>query len=334
MFADFPQRTQGQFLEAGDVGPYVLRMSRMPRWDEWMKRWTRGRPIDWRTPVEDVRRRIWVAARALEGDAPDLLEVRALTVAGAEGPLKARLYVPYAAGVTGPALVFFHGGGFVVGDLDSHDMICRRLAAGARVRVLSIAYRLAPENKFPCAVDDAIAATRWAGEHGAAIGVEPARLGVGGDSAGGNLAAVVAQQARRLGPALKAQMLIYPSTQWVSLTPSQIRFKQGHALTQAAQDFVAEKYLARREDAYDVRCSPLLENDLKGAPAAYVITAGLDPLRDEGLAYADKLAASGVAVAHVDYPDQPHGFFNMTAISATAKRAIEAAGAWLAKALA
>jgi acetyl esterase len=292
----------------------------------------RERPaFDWRGPVADARRMFWKQAHALESDAPQMLETRALQVAGAEGMLEARLYVPYAAGDVGPGLVFFHGGGFVVGDLDSHEMLCRRLADAGRMRVLSVAYRLAPEHKFPAAPEDAIAATQWAIANAAALGMDPARIGVGGDSAGGNLTAVVCQQIKKraLAP-VRAQLLIYPATQFIHLTPSQIRLKEGYLLTQAAQDFFRDKFLTTREDAFDTRCSPILENDLGGLPPACVITAGFDPLLDEGKAYADKLAACGVAVTYREHSGQIHGFFNMTAISTAAREAIAEAGRWVA----
>jgi acetyl esterase len=249
--------------------------------------------------------------------------------------LPARLYTPFAAGAApGPGLVFFHGGGFVVGDLDSHEMMCRRLAASSKVRVISVAYRLAPEHRFPAGVEDADAATRAVVADADRFGMDPARIGVGGDSAGGSLTAVTAQSLKRSGgPALKAQLLIYPCTQFVQMTPSQVRLKEGYYLTQAAQDFFKDKYLRTREDAFDVRASPLLAEDLAGLPPALVITAGFDPLLDEGRAYADKLAASGVAVTQHHYPSQIHGFFNMTAVSSKARAAIEDAGAWLGRTL-
>jgi acetyl esterase len=292
-------------------------------------------PADWKASAAQIRENFWKMAQRLEADAPPLHEARALKVAGGGGDLAARLYTPFAAGAgSGPGLVYFHGGGFVVGDLDSHEMLCRRLAATGPVRVLSVAYRLAPEHRFPCAVEDALAATRWAVTHAGDIGMDPARLAVGGDSAGGALATVVAQSLKREGgPRLGAQLLIYPCTQMMQMTPSQIRLREGYFLTQAAQDFFKEKYLSRPEDAFDVRCSPILENDLFDMPPTYVVTAGFDPLLDEGKAYADKLAACAVPVTHRHYASQVHGFFAMTAISSAARGAIEDAGAWLGRTL-
>lgn len=288
--------------------------------------------FDWRAPIGDLRARFWRMMRDLEADAPEMLSVRMIEIAGASEPLPARLYTPAAAGAgNGPGLVFFHGGGFVTGDLDSHDIICRRLADSSRIRVMSVAYRLAPEHKFPAAPDDALAAVNAVLADAGAFGMDAARLAVGGDSAGGNLAAVTAQALRS---SLCAQLLIYPMTQLIQMTPSQIRMKDGFPFTQAAQDVFKDWYLARREDAFDPRVSPLLENALAGLPPALVVTAGFDPLHDEGKAYADKMSACGVRVVHRDYPKAPHGFFNMTAVSKEAKTAIADAGVWLSETLA
>lgn len=291
----------------------------------------KGKPgFDWRSSVEEARRMFWKQAHALESDAPQMLETRNLKVEGADGPLDARLYVPYAVGVDrGPGIVFFHGGGFTVGDLESHEMLCRRLADAAKARVLAVAYRLAPEHKFPAAPEDAYAATQWVAKQGETLGVDGGRIMVAGDSAGGCLSAVVAQETKKRGGArLVAQMLIYPCTQFLQLTPSQIRLKEGYFLTQAAQDFFRDKYMRSREDALDTRCSPIMENDLAGLPPCYLVTAGFDPLLDEGVAYRDKLEACGVPVTHRNYPSQVHGFFNMTAVSAGARDAIAEAGKW------
>jgi acetyl esterase len=293
-----------------------------------------ARPFDWRGPVEQVRRGFWRQMHKLEADGPVLLEIRPLEISGAAGPLKARLYVPHAAGIVSPGLVFFHGGGFTVGDLDSHEMLCRRLAEAARIRVLSVAYRLAPEHRFPAAPDDCEAAVRWAFTHAEDIGFDPARIAVGGDSAGGNLAAVVAQGLKRAGgPRLAGQMLLYPCTQFLKMTPSQLKFREGYMLTQAAQDYFVSMYLGAPENRFDPRASPLLADDLAGLPPALVVTAGFDPLKDEGKAYADKLAACGVVTTYTDYADQLHGFFNMTAVSRRAREAIGECGRWLSRTL-
>lgn len=306
-----------------------------PRLQSYLDKLREKPGFDWRGSVEEARRVFWKQAHALEADAPVMLETRAVTASGAEGPLDARLYVPYAVGADfGPGIIYFHGGGFTVGDLDSHEMLCRRLADSARVRVLSVAYRLAPEHKFPAAPEDAYAATQWAAAHAGDIGLIADRIMVAGDSAGGCLSAVVAQETKKRGGApLRAQMLIYPCTQFLQLTPSQIRLKEGYFLTQAAQDFFRDKYLRTREDALDTRCSPILENDLGGLAPAYLVTAGFDPLLDEGVAYGEKLVACGVSVTHRNYPAQVHGFFNMTAISPGARDAIAEAGKWAGETL-
>jgi len=294
----------------------------------------RLRPFDWREPVDALRRQFWRQMHAWEAEGPALPDIREVRVDGADGPLRARLYTPFAAGLTGPGLVFFHGGGFVMGDLDSHEMLCRRLADSGRIRVLSVAYRLAPEHRWPAAPEDAMAATRFAFANAESLGFDPARIGVGGDSAGGNLAAVAAQGlARERHPPLAAQLLIYPCTQFLRMTPSQVRLQEGYVLTQAAQDFFVRQYLPDKAAAYDWRASPLLSDDLTGLAPAYVATAGFDPLLDEGKAYADKLAACGVPVTYREYKDQVHGFFNMTAMSKAARDAIAACGAWLAATL-
>lgn len=298
------------------------------QWRAMLERLKAPNTIDWRAPVGEIRARFWKMMHDVEADAPAMQDVRAVEVQGEVGPLQARLYTPYAAGAPhGPGLVFFHGGGFVVGDLESHDIVCRRLADSARMRVLSVAYRLAPEHKFPAAPMDAIASTRWAIAHAASIGFDAQRIAVAGDSAGGNLAAVVAQHVRT---EIAAQVLIYPTTQLIQMTPSQIRMKEAHTFTQAAQDMFKDAYLPNREAALDVRCSPLLENNLAGLPPALVITAGFDPLLDEGKAYADKMEACGVRVTYRPYPNAIHGFFNLTAVSKEAKAAIADCGAWLA----
>jgi acetyl esterase len=290
-----------------------------------------GPQWDWRRPMGEIRRNFWQMVKRMEADAPAMLEQRSVEPDGAEGKLKARLYVPHAVGVgDGPGVVYFHGGGFAVGDIESHDIVCRRLADAGKMRVLSVEYRLAPEHKFPAAPEDCVAATRWAFEKATNIGFDPARIGVAGDSAGGNLSAVVAQQFKKRGfPRLGAQCLIYPCTQFLQMTPSQIRFKEGYALTQAAQDWFKDMYLGGKESALDTRASPLLENDLYGLPPAYVVTAGFDPLFDEGRAYAEKLSACGVVTVYKEYGDQIHGFFNMTAVSKVAKDAIADCGRWL-----
>jgi acetyl esterase len=241
--------------------------------------------------------------------------VRDLTVTGAAGPLRARHYAPGEPdGAEGlrPLLVFFHGGGFVIGDIETHDALCRLICRDAEVHVLSVDYRLAPEHKAPAAVEDAYAAYRWAVAHVGELGADPARIAVGGDSAGGNLATVVAQLARIQGAPLPAfQLLIYPVTNFSTGTRSKTLFADGFFLTKKDIDWFDAHYLGGAAiDASDPRSSPLLADDLSGLPPALVVTAGFDPLRDEGNQYAEAMAAAGVPVDHRQFGSLVHGFAN------------------------
>jgi acetyl esterase len=251
-------------------------------------------------------------------------EYRNLEVGGAEGPLPARLYVPQALVRTDrdPLLVFFHGGGFVTGGLDSHDATCRVLAERAGVRVLSVAYRLAPEHPFPAAPHDCAAAYRWVVEHAGELGADPARLAVGGDSAGGNLAAVTAIAAARDGLPLKFQLLVYPVTDAAARTESRELFAAGFFLTRAAMEEATGHYLGD-QDRSDPLASPLHADLPDGLAPAYVATAGFDPLRDEGEAYARKLADAGVEVTQRRFGGHIHSFFNVVGVGSAARTAVE-----------
>ncbi|MBA0127427.1 alpha/beta hydrolase [Haloechinothrix sp. YIM 98757] len=236
---------------------------------------------------------------------------RELRIPTPDGSLDARLYSP--AGVTAPAplLVFYHGGGWVIGNVDSHDNVARLLAKQGGVRVLSVNYRLAPENPFPAAVDDALASFEYAHGHAAELGIDPARIAVGGDSAGGNLAAVVAHQTTRgKGPAPAFQLLIYPAVDFTTRAPSRDLFADGFFLTREDMDWFEDLYLPAGTDKADERLSVLRAADLSGLPPAYVVTAGFDPLRDEGEAYAGALNKANVPVALSRQPDLIHGFVN------------------------
>jgi acetyl esterase len=243
--------------------------------------------------------------------------VKDLEVDGAAGKLKARLYTPPGADGPYPLVVFYHGGGFVVCDLDTHDPACRLLCREAQVNVLSVEYRLAPEHPFPAAVEDARAALRWAFAHAAELGADPARLAVAGDSAGGNLAAVTAQAAvRDGGPAPVFQLLIYPSTDRTRDWESQERYGEGFFLTKAERLWYDAHYMTGSGAAPDDhRASPLLAPDLSGLPPALVVTAAFDPLRDEGEAYAAALEAAGNTVTLRRVPGLIHGFINMIGFS-------------------
>jgi acetyl esterase len=249
--------------------------------------------------------------------------------------IPARIYTPVAAGGTAlPALVYFHGGGFVLGDLDCYDSLCRTLANESGCRVISIDYRLAPEFAFPAAVDDAIAALNWVEANATGLGIDPNRIAVGGDSAGGNLAAVLTHLSRgKAGPHIAFQLLIYPIASMHQDAPSAFGFG-GNVLTQPAVNWFYTQYVPKGSDASDVRLSPLKAEDFSSLPPAYLVTAGFDPLREEGAAYAAKLKAAGVKVRHVDYPTMIHGFFSLPALIPTAGEAITAAAHALRDALA
>jgi acetyl esterase len=264
-------------------------------------------------PVDELRARF---ARQLAGVAirPRLpLQTEDVTIAGAAGPLSGRLYVPDAAASPGPLLVYYHGGGWVEGSAVTHEPSCRLLAHLAGVRVLSVDYRLAPEHPFPAAADDALAAYLDARARAAELGADPARVAVGGDSAGGNLAAVVALDVRGDAAAPAFQLLIYPGLDMTRKHPSRLRFGNGFVLTEQNMTWYEDQYVPDRSRRADPRVSPMLAPDLAGLPPAYVATALADPLRDEGEAYAERLRAAGVTVALHCHP-QVHGFFNLTAM--------------------
>ena len=232
-----------------------------------------------------------------------------------------------------PGLVFFHGGGFVIGDLDTHDDLCRCLANGSGCRVVAVDYRLAPEHPFPAAVEDCWAAMKWIAEHASDFGIA-GPIAVGGDSAGGNLAAVVAQLAKSEGPRIAFQLLIYPVTQLGGPEmPSMQENAKGYFLERESMQWFTRMYCPDAAQRSDPRLSPLIAKDLSGLPPAYVATAGFDPLRDEGKAYADKLDAAGVPVTHVNYPGMIHGFFSLRGLIPKAREAVAASAAAVRAAL-
>jgi len=259
---------------------------------------------------------------------PELATAKDITVDGAAGPIAARLF---ATGKTpAPTVVYFHGGGWVAGDLFTHERQARTLALEADVVVLSVDYRRPPETPFPGAFEDCLAATRWAAANIASLGGDAARLAVAGDSAGGNLAAAVAQASRTGGPRLAAQLLIYPATDLAgnygsaaenAKYPSRQQNADGYFLTGDAMRFFAGHYLPRLKDSEDPRASPLRNADLGGLPRAVITTAEFDPLRDEGEAYADALKKAGVDVAYFREAGMVHGYFGMGAASPAADAA-------------
>lgn len=245
------------------------------------------------------------------------------TIPGPAGDLPVRIYWPEGSGPH-PIVVFFHGGGWAICNLDTHDGACRGLTNGAGCITISVDYRLAPENKFPAAAEDAYAAVRWASEHGAELGGDPARLAVAGDSAGGNLSAVAALMARdRGGPPIAFQVLVYPATDFAHDTPSHTENAEGYFLTSAQVRFYADQYLATEADRTNPYAAPMQAPDASGLPPALILTAEFDPLRDEGEAYGRKLEAAGVPVTIKRYDGLFHGFFNLDAFLPAAKQATE-----------
>ncbi|WP_193043471.1 alpha/beta hydrolase [Mycolicibacterium baixiangningiae] len=273
--------------------------------------------------VAVARRQLRITAAMLPGAI--VTDVSELSIPGPAGAIPARLYRPTTPD---PALlVFYHGGGFVIGDMDTHDQLCRLICRDGGITVLSVDYRLAPEHKAPAAADDAYAAFRWAGEHAADLGVDADRIAVGGDSAGGNLAAVVSQRARNDGVRLPAlQLLIYPVVDVCSETRSKTLFADGYFLTARNMDWFMDLYLGGSTvDRRDPEVSPLLAEDLSGLPPALVVTGGFDPLRDEGNRYAEALRAAGVAVDLRQERSLIHAFVNFFPLggdSATATAAM------------
>ena len=292
-----------------------------------------GRPA-YETLTAPQAREFYLAARVVTNpEPPELKSVAPLSIPAPHGSIPARIYTPKTlrlAGGLAPCLVFFHGGGWVIGDLDSHDVACRKLADEGELIVISVDYRLAPEHKFPAAVDDAITSTKWISDNAGKLGIDASRLMVGGDSAGGNLAAVVAIAARDgNGPAIAGQVLIYPATESARTHPSHREPETSILLTHSVTKWFYEQYLGSATDVHDWRASPARAKTLIGLPPAYVLTAGADPLRDEGDEYAKRLEQAGVPVTYRHFPGQFHGFFTMGKLLQQANVAASEIGAWL-----
>jgi acetyl esterase len=293
-----------------------------------------GLPPYYSLSAVEARRLYRDTRAALSPPVPEVAVARALAAAGPAGPIPLRLYrgAGTAADAALPALVYFHGGGWTIGDLDTHDIVCRTLANKAHCAVLAVDYRMGPEHRFPAAVDDCLAATRWVAEQGAALGIDAARLAVGGDSAGGNLAAVVAIMLRDAGgPPLAFQALVYPATDQRMDTASHASFAEGYLLTRANMLWFRDNYLDPA-DYGDWRASPMRAPDLARLPPAHIITAGYDPLRDEGRAYSDRLLAAGVPVLYECFEGMAHGFLTMGGVVAAANHALYRLGQSLAQA--
>lgn len=268
-------------------------------------------PPAWEQPLETVRQGIR-QMQAAQAKRMPVAEVADLAIPGPGGDLGLRLYRPDAGPVPPPLIVFFHGGGFVLGDLDTHDDVCRRLCREVGALVVAVDYRLAPEAPFPAAAEDAIAATRWCMAQAAALGADPARVATCGDSAGGNLAAVAAIGVRDLGlsPALAGQVLIYPVTDLRDGDyPSRVEMAEGFGLSQQAMDWFNGLYAPEPWQRQHPHASPVLSDDLSGLPPTFVMTAAYDPLCSEGEAYVRRLQQAGVAVQHLHLPGANHGVF-------------------------
>jgi len=291
-----------------------------------------------RPPYETVSpaeaRLLYLAARFVSNpEPPELQSVQPLEIPAPHGSIPARVYTPLKLRETkglAPCLVFFHGGGFVIGNLDSHDVVCRKLADEGQLIVIAVDYRLAPEHKFPAGVEDVVTATKWVADNARQLGIDASRLSVGGDSAGGNLAAVVAITARDgNGPTIAGQVLIYPGTDFAMTHPSHSEPETSILLTHSVIRWFRDNYLNGAADVDDWRASPARIKSLAGLPPAYVLTAGADPLRDEGDEYAKRLKEAGVPVTYRTYPGQFHGFFTMGKLLQQANVAAREIGDWL-----
>lgn len=317
-----PRRDQGDPLDPRLA--FLLHASNRFRLDE----------LTAHDPVK-ARRRTRRSLRLLAGKRRPLTRVHETTFAGPGGPLRLRIYEPHKLERPAPALLYIHGGGWVIGDLDTHDGPCSRLAELGECVVLALEYRLAPEHKFPAAVDDAVAAFRWLAEQAEVLGLDPTRLAVAGDSAGGNLSTVISQTATRehwpVRPCL--QLLLYPGLDFRRGHASHRAFADGYLLTAASIEWFMNHYLRGPEDIHDIRVSPLLAPDLRGLPPAYISTAGFDPLRDEAHEYAQRLRDAGVPVELVENPSLVHGFIGLVDGIPAAAAALDHAGHALHRAL-
>ena len=283
-------------------------------------------------------RRFYRERRALtQPEPPPIGLVRNLAAPGPNGPIPLRLYQPQADARRGdapPAMVYFHGGGWVIGDLDTHDTLCRQLALASGCALVAVDYRMGPEHRFPAAVDDCLAATRWVHANAAQLHVDAGRLAVGGDSAGGNLAAVVSLALRDAGgPAIAFQLLIYPATDQRRGAPSHTSNGQGYLLTSQTMDYFHDHYIPDKAMDLDWRASPLLHPDLSKLPPALVLTADYDPLRDEALQYSQRLSEAGNRATHILFERQIHGFITMGRIIDEANAAVSICAAELHRAL-
>jgi acetyl esterase len=289
-------------------------------------------PPTYAVSVDDAREQFEALAAMRDGEA--VANVENFDIGGPEGPdgsLPVRVYHPDGAGPH-PVLVYFHGGGYVIGSLDTHDAVCRALTNAAECAVLSIDYRLAPEHPFPSAVEDAFFAVEWVAEHGESVGLDPDRIAVGGDSAGGNLSAAVTLMTQdRDGPDLERQVLIYPAVD-SPVTGEYDSYEEnaeGYFLERESMEWFLDRYVDDEIHLRNEYFAPILADDLSGVPPASVVTAGFDPLRDEGQAYAERLRDAGVEVSSHTYDDMIHGFVSMVGMIDAAEEVVETLAAEL-----
>jgi len=288
-----------------------------PAWPEAFAKFGMPDPLEPARAAPRMREALLKASPHMDVRPPELAEVRDLEVPGGDGEIAARLYRPNGADAPGPCTFFTHGGGYVIGDLETHDRLCRRLAAKSGMRLLAVDYRLAPEHPWPAGVEDALAAFDWLSGPGAeTVGALPDQLAVAGDSAGGGLAAILAQLRR---DRIRFQLLIYPLLQLADRRKPKPKLLEGHLLSSFTLDQIVRAYLTDPDQAHDLTVSPLLNPDLAGLPPAHIVAAELDPLLDEGQAYRDMLAAAGNSVSYAVGKALPHGYFNLTAVLPGAK---------------
>ena len=285
-----------------------------------------GQPKLWDLTPPDARKMALQLTNMVEGKEP-IGKIENRTLPGPAGPLPFRVYTPVAANdEPSGGIIYFHGGAWVFGDLDTHDGMCRALANESGCRLVSVDYRLAPEHKFPAAVEDGYAATEWIAAHAAELAIDPACLAVAGDLAGGNLAAVVCQKAKGSGLKIALQVLFCPVTDIAADNQSRREFAEGYFLEGPLMRWAATHYLPAGVDLNDPRLSPLRAADLSGLPTAHIHTAGFDPLRDEGKAYADALERAGVKVHHVCHEHMIYHFYAMAGAIPYARAALKAVG--------
>jgi acetyl esterase len=280
-------------------------------------------PVETLEPAE-ARKQALDRFKLVAGIPEPVASVEDLRIPGPAGEIPVRVYTPEAPAPR-PAMVYFHGGGWVICNLDTHDVVCRGIACRAGAVVVSVDYRLAPEFKFPAAVDDCYAATQWVASNARRLGIDPGRISVGGDSAGGNLGPVISLKSRdEQGPTIALQVLVYPVTDLSSFsTASYQEFAESHQLTRNMMEWFRTHYLKTAEDGLHPHASPLLARDLHSLPPALIITAECDPLRDEGEAYAKRLEEAGVPVTCTRYAGMIHPFFSLSGAIPQALNAIQ-----------